>query len=150
MAQALRRTPVDPMRDSDRYDELKRMLEDRRQVLQSEMDGRRRGVLAEIASRPHDVQDFGEVADTDMQDDIQFALLEMKAETLNRIAEALTRLEQGRYGWCHACGQEISEARLRALPFAVRCKSCEAARESDFLRAQLQARRVAPLFEVGG
>lgn len=147
MAQALRRTPVDPMREQDRYDELKRILEERRQVLSREVSGRLRGVRAEIGARPHGGQDFGEVADADMQDDIQFALLEMKAETLNKVDEALARLEHGSYGYCHQCGDEISEARLRALPFALRCKPCESARETDFIRAQAQARRVAPLFE---
>jgi DnaK suppressor protein len=53
----------------------------------------------------------------------------MKAETLNKINEALARLEDGRYGLCFECGEEIAEARLRALPFAVRCKDCEEARE---------------------
>jgi DnaK suppressor protein len=148
MAQALRRTPVDPMRERERYDELKRMLEDRRQVLWHEVNGRLRGVRADSEARPHGGQDVGEVAAADMQDDIQFALLEMKAETLNKVDEALERLEQGRYGLCHHCGDEIAEARLRALPFAVRCQPCESARESDFMRAQTQARRVAPLFEL--
>ncbi len=150
MAQALRRTPIDPMHERDRYDELERILVDRRQVLWNEVHGGLRGVRAEISERPHGGQDFGEVAATDMQDDIQFALLEMKAETLNKVNEALARLEDGRYGFCHQCGDEISEARLRALPFAVRCKPCESAREGDFLRAQAQARRGAPLFELLG
>ena len=44
--------------------------------------------------------------------------------------EALARLEQGNYGNCFDCGEEIAEKRLRALPFAVRCKDCEEAREN--------------------
>ncbi len=54
----------------------------------------------------------------------------MKAETLTKINEALSRLEEGHYGNCFECGDEIAEARLRALPFAVRCKDCEQARET--------------------
>ena len=53
----------------------------------------------------------------------------MKAETLNKINDALARLEEGDYGNCFECGEEIAEKRLRALPFAVRCKDCEEARE---------------------
>lgn len=149
MAQALRRIPVDPAHERVRHDELKRILEDRREVLWNEVHGRLRGVRAEIESRPHGGQDVGEVADSDMQADLQFALIEMKAETLNKVDEALVRLEDGNYGYCRQCGSEISEARLRALPFALRCKPCESARESEFVRAQAQARRV-PLFEVLG
>jgi DnaK suppressor protein len=150
MAQALRQTPVDPRREHDRYDELKRILEARRDELAREVNGRLRGVRAEHDARPHAGADFGEIAETDMRDDIEFALLEMKAETLNKVHEALVRLEHGRYGYCHECGDEIAEARLRALPFAVRCTPCESMRERDFLRAQADARRVAPLFDVRG
>ena len=39
------------------------------------------------------------------------------------------------------CEQEISSARLRALPFAVRCKDCEEAREMAQQRERIQARR---------
>ena len=53
----------------------------------------------------------------------------MKSETLHKIEEALARLDENTYGNCFECGDEISERRLRALPFAVRCKDCEEARE---------------------
>jgi RNA polymerase-binding transcription factor DksA len=50
---------------------------------------------------------------------------------LTRIDEALVRLDAGEYGACVECGDEISEPRLRALPFAVRCRSCEETREQN-------------------
>ena len=66
---------------------------------------------------------------------------EQQAETLNKINEALARLEGGRYGFCYECGEEISEARLRALPFAVRCKDCEEARENAVNRERMLSQR---------
>jgi DnaK suppressor protein len=65
----------------------------------------------------------------------------MKAETLNKIDEALRRLEEGTFGHCFECGEEISERRLRALPFAVRCKDCEEAREVAQQRERVMAQR---------
>jgi DnaK suppressor protein len=65
----------------------------------------------------------------------------MKSETLNKIDAALRRLEDGSYGNCFECGDEISEARLRALPFAVRCKDCEEARETAEQRERALARK---------
>ncbi len=55
----------------------------------------------------------------------------MKAETLDQINQALSRLDEGAYGYgyCLECGEEIPELRLRALPFAIRCKDCEEALE---------------------
>jgi DnaK suppressor protein len=67
----------------------------------------------------------------------------MKAETLNKIDEALSRLGEGTYGHCFECGDEIAEARLRALPFAVRCKDCEEAREVAQKRERQMQRRGA-------
>ena len=68
----------------------------------------------------------------------------MKSETLNKINDALVRLEQGGYGYCYDCGEEIAQKRLRALPFAVRCKDCEEAKENAEQRErQMAARRGA-------
>ena len=85
--------------------------------------------------------DAVESSELDIQDEIEFALIQMKAETLNKIDEALHRLEEGTYGYCFECGEEISEKRLRALPFAVRCKDCEEAREVKQQRDRLMAQR---------
>jgi len=88
------------------------------------------------------VLDAVESAEADIQEDLEFALVQMKSETLNKINDALVRLEQGNYGNCFDCGEEIAQKRLRALPFAVRCKDCEEARENAEQRErQLQARR---------
>jgi DnaK suppressor protein len=124
-----------------RYAELKRMLEERQREILSEVQGKIRDVRAEGAEKPHDVQDPGETSEVDIQEDIEFALIQMKAETLNKINEALSRLEEGTYGHCFECGEEIAQPRLRALPFAVRCKDCEEAREMAQQRERIQARR---------
>ena len=127
-----------------RYSELKRMLEERQREIQAEVQGRMRDVRAEGAwgNKTNDVLDAVESSEADIQDEIEFALIQMKSETLNKIADALTRLDQGDYGNCFECGDEIAEKRLRALPFAVRCKDCEEAREvAEQRERQLNARR---------
>ena len=55
----------------------------------------------------------------------------MKGETLQRVREALVRLDAGEYGYCVECEGEIAEKRLRALPFAVRCTACEESHEQQ-------------------
>ena len=45
-------------------------------------------------------------------------------ETLDSIDDALDRLEAGTYGRCERCGNEISEERLSAMPFARLCITC--------------------------
>jgi DnaK suppressor protein len=126
----------------DRYAELKRILEERRREILSEVHGKIRDVRTEGAnSTTHGVLDAAETSESDIQDDIEFALIQMKAETLTKIEEALRRLEENTFGYCFECGEEISERRLRALPFALRCKDCEEAREVAQQRERLQAQR---------
>jgi DnaK suppressor protein len=133
------------MSDS-RYIELKQMLQARRREIQAEVQGKMRGVREEgtWGGKLNEVLDAVESAEADIQEDLEFALVQMKSETLNKINDALARLEQGDYGYCFDCGDEIAEKRLRALPFAVRCKDCEEARETAEQRErQLNARRGA-------
>jgi DnaK suppressor protein len=127
-----------------RYSELKQMLDERRREIHAEVQGKMRGVREEgtWGGKANDVLDAVESAEADIQEDLEFALVQMKSETLNKITDALTRLEQGTYGNCFECGDEIAEKRLRALPFAVRCKGCEEAREAAEQRErQANARR---------
>jgi DnaK suppressor protein len=129
----------------DRYDELKKILLERRREIVSEVKEKIRDVRSEsVGGMVHGVLDAGESSEADIQDDIEFALIQMKAETLNKIDEALGRLEDGSFGYCFECGEEISQPRLRALPFAVRCKDCEEAREvAERRERQLASRRGA-------
>jgi len=127
-----------------RYSELKEMLSARRRELQAEVQGKMRGVREEgtWGGKLNEVLDAVESAEADIQEDLEFALVQMKSETLNKINDALVRLEQGDYGYCYDCGEEIAEKRLRALPFAVRCKDCEEAKEvAEQRERQMAARR---------
>lgn len=129
-----------------RYVELKRILEERRREILAQVQEKMRDVRAEGgAGEGQGVLDAAETSEADIQDDIEFALIQMKSETLHRIEEALARLEGGQFGNCFECGDEISERRLRALPFAVRCKDCEEAREVAERRERQSMRRSSGL-----
>jgi DnaK suppressor protein len=131
-------------KSGSRYNELKRMLDERRRQIHAGVQGKMRNVREEgtWGGKQNEVLDAVESSEADIQDEIEFALIQMKSETLNKINDALARLEQEDYGNCFDCGEEIAEKRLRALPFAVRCKDCEEAREVAQQRErQLAARR---------
>jgi DnaK suppressor protein len=124
----------------DRHAELASILEERRREIMGQVQDKIRDVRTESPNNPATgVLDAAESSEADIQDEIELALIQMKAETLQKIEEALHRLEEGTFGYCFECGDEISERRLRALPFAVRCKDCEEARET----AQQRERQIA-------
>jgi DnaK suppressor protein len=139
-----KKTEAAPAKTGSRYADLKTMLDDRRRELQAEVQGKMRGAREEGSwgGKLNEVLDAVESAEADIQEELEFALVQMKSETLNKVNDALVRLEQGSYGNCFECGEEIAEKRLRALPFAVRCKDCEESKETAEQRErQLTARR---------
>jgi DnaK suppressor protein len=107
---------------------LRQVLLDHKRKRQIEVEGR---VRDGRAPRTREVGDMLDSSDADVQSSLDFALLQMNADTLKRIDEALARLDVGHYGTCIECGEDIAERRLRALPFAVRCHECESGREAE-------------------
>lgn len=51
-------------------------------------------------------------------------------KTLQKIDEALHKIDDGTYGICSICGQLIRKARLQHLPFAHTCMECQSEMES--------------------
>lgn len=129
-------SPAPAIRTTERTAELRRMLTERRAELQAEVNS---GIRSGRAGRPKEGGDTLEDSDAMVQGDIAISLLQMRAEMSARIEQAIHRLDAGRYGTCVECDDDISEARLRALPFAVRCQTCEGARE----QVQGHAQRLA-------
>jgi len=59
----------------------------------------------------------------------EISIMEMRNRVRQQIDEALVRLGEGNYGLCSDCGVEISEKRLKAVPFARRCVACQEKQE---------------------
>lgn len=57
--------------------------------------------------------------------------LERDTEFLHRVEAAIERCERGHYGVCIDCGQRIPRRRLKAVPWAERCKGCEERMEGE-------------------
>ena len=122
---------------------LRRMLVDWRRDPLNQIPNKIRDVREEgVVNINHQSTDAGETAETDPEDDLPFALLEMKTQVLNRITQAVRRLDDGTYGYCMDCGDAIAASRLRALPFAVRCRDCEDLREQSDHRRCAAARHL--------
>lgn len=68
--------------------------------------------------------DFAEQAQERQNDDVLRALLLEAEQGLREVNQALERLQEGGYGECARCGEPIGEARLQALPMALRCVRC--------------------------
>ncbi len=100
----------------------------RRDVLETS-----RGARREVESL-HDSEkdpEYEEGAQTELADYTLSSILETQRREVELIDGALRRMDEGVFGFCIDCAEEISVGRLEALPFALRCEEDAEAREAD-------------------
>jgi len=115
---------------SPRKDALRKILMDRRQEVMKEIDGLLGNRISdEYQRRVDSAPDVGDQALLDTERVRDISLLEMRNKMRQQIDEALAKLEEGTYGRCADCKVEISEKRLRTVPFARRCVACQSKQE---------------------
>jgi len=68
--------------------------------------------------------EVGEIQENERRE-IGFATRELLVERVNRLTAALERLKNGAYGTCVECEEQISPARLQALPEVTTCVRCQ-------------------------
>jgi DnaK suppressor protein len=90
------------------------VLRNRKQILRDGLPTATSGVL-----------DFEEHSLDAEEQGVGFSVLELTSRTVRGIETALQRLEAGKFGTCSDCRCRISDARLRALPFAALCLACQ-------------------------
>jgi len=100
--------------------------------LRQEMDSLEKDYRLEFDSG----MDSGDVSVIDLLQSVGVKLVGIRQEELVKLDAAERKLKEGTYGICGECGAEISEERLAAMPFAVRCIRCE----ERFEEADVQGR----------
>jgi RNA polymerase-binding transcription factor len=68
--------------------------------------------------------DFAEQVTETENDEVLMALENETNATIENIKNSLKRMEEGSYGFCAACGTEIPEERIKALPYTDKCFEC--------------------------
>ena len=121
---------------------IRRMLVEQRRELLSEIQSRVRVVREAGSSKDHHRSPLADTVDAEPEDDLEFALIQMKSEMLETVDEAVRRFDAGAYGYCVECGGAIAPARLRAMPFALRCRECEEAREDEQRRERIHLQQL--------
>lgn len=69
--------------------------------------------------------DFADRSAAANEEEISIQLKQTDAKLLRAIEDALARVESGSYGVCVDCDEEISSARLKAVPWTKVCISCK-------------------------
>jgi len=59
----------------------------------------------------------------------RYRLRDREKYLLNKVKQALDRMDEGEYPFCESCGEDIGERRLRARPVATLCIECKEEQE---------------------
>ncbi|QEM69587.1 TraR/DksA family transcriptional regulator [Geobacter sp. FeAm09] len=81
--------------------------------------------------------DIYDQASSERDRELGLLLGDREREKLHSIDEALLRIDEGEYGICEECEEEIPLGRLKAMPFARHCVKCK----SDLEKLQAQTKR---------
>jgi DnaK suppressor protein len=119
--------------------ELERFLRDELTRLQGSL----RAVVTENrTAETTSLTDISVHAAETLNTEIQVTLMDRRTQQVVQIQDALARLAGGRYGFCEECDTFIGLPRLRALPFAQRCRDCQGQAERRASREAVLAARL--------
>ena len=123
-----------------------RIIADLERFLRAELvriQGSLRAVVTESrTTESTSLTDMSVHAAETLHTEIQVALMDRRTQQATQIQDALIRLSDGRYGFCLECEEFIGVPRLRALPFAQRCRDCQGQAERRARRDAVLAREV--------
>jgi len=114
----------------EEVEEIKQGLIERKRALWRQVaDDLENDARDEYQELIQSIRDEGDAALDELRESSIFSLIDLKVEELEKIEDALTRIEEGEYGRCVDCGRWITPARLEVMPYAVRCRACQERRE---------------------
>ena len=113
-----------------RSEYLKKILYRKRAEVVRELEQQMgRKLSMEAGQRVDSAMDSGDMSLQDMDQGIDYSLLEMKYEQYKDIADAFRKLQNASYGLCEECGEEIDIKRLEVTPLARYCITCKQRKE---------------------
>ena len=101
---------------------LQRRLQEKRKEL---ISGVRTRSATSLQAGDDAIQDIADQAASAYTKEFVLSLGEAERRLLRQVDAALDKMRQNTYGRCETCGEEISEKRLEALPFATLCIACQ-------------------------
>lgn len=105
---------------------FKTQLEDKRDAILNEA-GR---TLSEMTDQNSNVPDPNDRATIESDRSFELRIRERERKLLVKIEEALERVDDGTFGICESCGEDIGVKRLEARPVTTLCIDCKTLQET--------------------
>lgn len=106
--------------------------EEYRQLLHEQLDQLLRDAGKTVTEMNDEKTNFPDPTDrASLESDRNFELRirDRERKLINKIREAIERLDAGEYGICESCGEDIGDARLKARPVTTLCIECKTEQE---------------------
>lgn len=111
----------------------KRLLEEKKELKNSIGELEKTGLKMSIGDSTGEISAYdqhpGDVGSEVFERSKDFALCQLKRIDMTAVDDALRRIENGTYGDCDICGNQILVDRLEALPHTTICKECKEQKE---------------------
>lgn len=125
----------------EQLSEITALLLERKRAIEEELRRNLARVLEESVEDTTvvNMEEGGETrVDVGKETDLQ--VMSMRTQELKQINEALMRIEMREYGLCEECGSPIRFERLKIMPFAQLCRSCQEELEREERERQMALR----------
>jgi DnaK suppressor protein len=119
--------PVRAARSAAETEKIRAALSERRDELKTEYEQ----TMAEITEAQRDRltdsagDDQADTGTKTFEREQEISLANNVRERISQVERALDRLDDGQYGWCERCGNQIPVERLAAFPSATLCVTCK-------------------------
>ena len=118
------------------------------------LEGKIRALLEEAGKavngmgqeRSEDFPDPTDRASLESNRNFQLRIKDRERKLIQKIKEALDRIEDGTFGTCESCGKPISEKRLVARPMTTQCIDCKTEDEQKERLERLRGTKETPKF----
>lgn len=101
------------------------LVKKRESVVQNTKEEVSKYISGESRQLVESALDGGDWSVIDLSEDLRLQKLGANNDTIIKIEESIRKLDEGTYGICEDCTDEISQERLKILPFAIRCRDCQ-------------------------
>ncbi|MBW8874555.1 MAG: TraR/DksA family transcriptional regulator [Acidobacteria bacterium] len=133
MARTEKAKPTVEEPQHDQYQALRERLQNQRNEI---LNMYKQDLRAGQESADDGTEDIVDRANNAYNRELMFSLSDTERTTLLQIENALRRMEEGSYGRCANCGQNIHVLRLEAVPWARFCIDCQELAEKGLLEVE--------------
>ncbi|MBD3309174.1 RNA polymerase-binding protein DksA [candidate division KSB3 bacterium] len=117
--------------NSEMYDMFRSLLTERKNTLLAQAN---QTVNHEVSQDQEHLSDYADIATLESDRTFHLRIRDRERKLIKKIDQAIDRIDEGTFGLCERCGQEISLERLQARPvttFCIKCKTQLEEKEID-------------------